>query len=342
MKISGKKTLFIIFLLLACLAGFFIIYVYLMKDKIADNLSPTNKVKAELLIFEGWLAHSLIDNAIEEFRSEGYKLIITTGIKSNKLDFCKIPMNGYLIFYPEAGLLDNEQVHPHKIDITAHSEMGGKYSSHFNFFINDSLIAEFIADEQVREYSIPWTGALREIDSLMVHFDDDYLDEGGDKNLYVKKITINNEVTIPYKYNSVYDIGRLGGSNRIINDYDSESEYTRVYFISSGIDSSEIVAVTGGKFRINKTIKSALAFKSWLETYNGKVSGINIISRGIHAKRTLLTYKCILGKSYEIGVISLANPAKKTNEINKFKEILAELINLLYYRIILLPISISN
>ncbi len=342
MKIFGKKPLFIILLLLLSFAGSVIFYIYLMQDKISKNLSRTNKVKAEVLIFEGWLPQSLIDKAIEEFRSDSYKIIVTTGIKSDELDFCKIPMNGYLIFYPEASLLKNEKEYTHKICITAHSEMGGKYSSHFSLFINDSLSAEFVADDQVREFSLQWTGALSSVDSLMIHFDDDYLDEGGDKNLYVKEITINNEITIPYKYNSVYDIGKLGGTNRIRNNYDYESELARIHFIFSGIDSSEIVAVTGNNSRINRTIKSALAFKRWLDTYEGKVGGINIISGGIHSRRTLVTYKNILDTSYEVGVISLTEPTKTMKKRDKFKEIITELINLLYYQIILPPISISN
>ncbi|GEM_PF-842857 len=342
MKIFRNKFLYITFLLLLSLTGFVIFYIYLMQDEIAKNLSRTNKVKAEIMVFEGWLPQSLIDNAIEEFRSGSYRMIVTTGIKSNELDFCKIPMNGYLIFYPEAGLLNNEKANTHKIDITAHSEMGGRYSSHFNFFINDSLSAEFIADDKEREFSLLWTGTLSSIDSLMIHFDDDYLDDGGDKNLYVKEITINNEIVIPYKYNSVYDIGRPGGTDRIRNNFDYESELTRIHFIFSGIDSPEIVAVTGNKSRINRTIQSALAFKSWLETYEGKVTGINIISGGIHSKRTLITYKSIIDASYEIGVISLTEPTKTMNKKDKFKEILGELVKLLYYRIILLPISITN
>ena len=342
MKNYKKKLIFVVPLASSFLLVAFVLCIFLFRDRIADTLARTQKIQADVLIFEGWLPESHIATVNDEFNSYGYELIVTTGIKSNELDYCKIPMNGYLIFYPTPGLFIDQEIKNHKFDILSHSEMGGKYSSHFNFFINDTLWADFIADDQERKYSIYWKGALKDIDSLMVHFDDDYLDEGGDKNLYVKEIQINDSITLGYKYNSVYDIGRLGGTNRIANNYDYESEQSRIKIIASGIHPSSIIATTGENSRINRTLQSALAFRSWLENYGGNVNGINIMSGGIHSRRTMITYKSILEKKIEIGIICLKEPASKGFPKYKFKDILSEMLNLIYYRIILIPYALNR
>jgi hypothetical protein len=340
MKPKNKNLLIYFLLVFPAILAVLVLYIFLFQERLAETLAKTEKNKADVMVFEAWVSESLVHIASEEFRTEGYKLIVVTGIESGELDFCQIPMNGYLIFYPDTSMMNNEEIRNHKIDITVHSEMGGKYSCHFNFFVNDTLLSEFVADDKERKYSVIWNGALNDIDSLMVHFDDDYLDDGGDKNLYVKEITINNDIIIPYKYNSVYDIGRIGGTNRFINNYNSESELSRIHLIKSGIDPSLLIAVTGKSSRINRTLKSALAFRSWLGSFNGNVNSINIISDGIHSRRTLITYKGILKKNIKIGIISLSEPAKGDLPKHKFKEILGETMKLIYYRIILIPYSI--
>lgn len=340
MKPSNKNLLIYILLALPSILAALVLFIFIFQDRLAEILAETKKTKADIMVFEAWVSESLVHIASDEFKTEDYKLIVVTGIESGELDFCQIPMNGYLIFYPVPGLMNDEEIRNHNIDITVHSEMGGKYSCHFNFFVNDTLLTEFIADDEERKYSLNWNGALKDIDSLMVHFDDDYLDEGGDKNLYVKEITINHEITIPYKYNSVYDIGRIGGTNRFINNYNSESELSRIHLSKSGIDPSLIIAVSGKSSRINRTLKSALAFRSWLGNYNGNVNSINIISDGIHSRRTMITYKSILKKNIEIGIISLSESATSGFPKHKFMEIISETIKLVYYRIILIPYSI--
>lgn len=340
MKPKNKKFLICFLLAFLLILAALVLSVFIFRESLADTLARTKKTKADIMVFEAWVSESLANIASDEFKTEDYKLIVVTGIESGELDFCQIPMNGYLIFYPDPSQMNDEEIRHQNIDITVHSEMGGKYSCHFSFFVNDTLLSEFIADDKEKKYSVIWNGALKDIDSLMVHFDDDYLDEGGDKNLYVKEITINDKINIPYKYNSIYDIGRIGGTNRFANNYNSESELSRLHLINSGIDPSSIMTVTGKSSRINRTLKSALAFRKWLSTYNGNVENINIISDGIHSRRTLITYKSLLKRNIEVGIISLSEPAKEGFPNYKFSEIFNETIKLIYYRIILLPYCI--
>jgi hypothetical protein len=97
-----------------------------------------------------------------------------------------------------------------------------------------------------------------------------------------------------------------------------------------------VVAVPGKRVRINRTLSSALAFRDWLKTSDIEVIGINIVTRGTHARRTLMTYNKILDKKYEIGIISLPDYREHSRKFKVLRTI-RESFGLLYYWIILIP-----
>jgi len=82
-------------------------------------------------------------------------------------------------------------------------------------------------------------------------------------------------------------------------------------------------------------LKSILAFRDWLKTSKYKVKGINIISSGPHARRTWMIYNKVLGKDYNIGIISLPD-FDNPNFLRKIVKELREFFGLVYYRIILM------
>ena len=300
-------------------------------------LEKSQKVNADLLVIEAWLPDDEIAIVKKEILQSSYDYIVTTGIESEELDFCQVAMNGYLIFYPDFSLESESESKLHMIDVVARSEMSGIYCSHFNLYINDSLVADFNADEMTRKYSVEWFGNLNEIDSLAVQFTNDYFDETGDRNLYVKEFIIDSEFIIPYQFNSVYDIGNPGGNNKIINDFKSHPERLRNKLIASGIDPSKVFAVTGKRTNINRTLNGALAFQKWLEKTNISITGINIITMSIHARRTWLTYKRVIDNSSDIGIIPLPATSEMLRDRLSRIETIAETLSLIYYWIILLP-----
>lgn len=300
-------------------------------------LSESHRVDANILIIEGWLPDVALEMTKREIDKDVYDIIFTTGVRSSELDFCLVAMNGYLIFYPEFPSDADENYENHLIGITARSKMGGVYCSHFNFYLNDSLMADFDADDKAGKYYLNWFGSLNDIDSMMVQFTNDMVDENGDRNLYVREITIDNKIIIPYQYNSVLDIGSIGGSDRIVNNYESHPQIIRNKLISRGLDSTKIVAVPAKKTHFNRTLTSALALKRCLKASGKNIKGINIISMGIHSRRTWLTYKRILDKSYQIGIISLSDSTISEYGTSEVLKNLGEALELVYYWIILLP-----
>lgn len=338
MQLKKFLKILIFFLTISfILFGILLLILFNKSSTLRSYLEKSNEVKANLLIIEAWLPDTAIEIIKSEILNDSYDLYVTAGIQSEELDYCLIAMNGYLIFYPKIKPLKEDQSKPHKIGIVARSEMGGKYSSHFNLFINDSIISDFYADEKSSRYDVEWFGKISEIDSLAVQFTNDYFDDSGDRNLYIKEFIIDDELIIPYQFNSVYDIGKPGGNNRIVNDYNSHSEMIRNKLITNGVDPSKIFAVTGKRTRINRTLNGALAFNKWLKQAEPNIVGINIITMSIHSRRTLLTYRKVLDNHVDIGVIPLPVAHDIKKERPDQSAIVLETLRLLYYWIILLP-----
>lgn len=325
-----------IILIFASASSLFLLFFILASDKIATFLSHTERTEANLLIVEGWLPDFAIDEAYNEFKSGKYDLIVITGLVTPDVEYFNMYSNGFLVFYPGTILKGDSIRKNHMIEITVHSKMGGKYSSHFNFFVNDSMVGNFVADEKVQKYNTCWKGDLRDIDSLLVHFDNDYVDEKGDINLYVKEIIIDGNYQIPYQFHSEFDMGRLDGMKREKNNYNSNAGIVRNTLINKGIDSNIVVAVAAGKTSFNRTLSTVTAFRDWRKRYNGFVKGINIISLGTHSRRTWITYKMILGNDEKIGVISVQDVRQGFSVMKRDLYVLKEFLDLLYYRFILI------
>lgn len=333
-KIFGIRISRII--ILALLLPAFILFIAILINP-EHFLGGSHRVKANVLLVEGWLTQETLEMANQELNDTGYKLIITTGIISKNLEYCRIPMNGYLIFNTKKFTNNSSGISKHSFGINARSEAGGIYLAHFKFYVNDSLINEYTTSKESVIYKAEWTGDLRNVDSVVVRFDNDLSDGKGDRNLYVKEILIDDSIRIPYQFNSVYDIGLPDGKDIEINNFYSNAELARNRLISMGIDSSRIIAVPANKVVFNRTLTSALAFRSWLKQNNTGITGINILSEGVHARRTWMTYKHILRKTTNVGIISLHENEVVSGHNHGIKAVLYEIAGLIYYSIVLLP-----
>lgn len=305
-------------------------------NRLSSYLSKSKRVNANILIVEGWLPDYALELAYKEFQRNEYEIIITSGLKFIT-DYYVLSENGYLIFYPNLkGSLSNE-VDQHIIAINAYSSLNHHSSAHFNLFVNDSLIADFYTDKQKRNYISKWEGSLAKIDSIMIQFTNDRVDDNGDLNLSIKDIIIDYKTKIHYQNNSEYDIGDLDGKRRIKNNFNSFAELARNKLLSLGIDSSIIFAVPADGVRINRTMISALALRDWLKTTDINIKGINVVSIGMHARRTWMTYYKVLNEKYKIGIVALPDVPTNTSWSCKVFKTIRETLDILYYWIILIP-----
>jgi len=333
LKYCRRKIIIILLSFIVLSGALFLTAIH----SVSDKLSKTTRVEANILLVEGWLSWDALDMAYDEFTNNEYDHIVTTGIDFILHEYYLVSMNGYLIFYPPKMISPNNEIRSHSIEIDAYGELGGENSSQFNVFINDSLISDFSADRSKRKYMVKWLGKLTDIDSIIIQFVNDEIGDYGDRNLYVKGITIDNYMTIPYQGYSEYDISELDGKRRIVNNYNSSAQLARRHLVSMGLDSSEVIAIPGERVRLNRTLSSVLAFRDWLKISGIEVKGINIVTIGTHAKRTWMTYNKILDKKYNIGIIALPDNKARDSRTYRVLNTIREVIGIIYYWFILLP-----
>jgi len=313
-------------------------YIFLKPafNYLSGYLSKSEQVKANVLIVEGWLPGYALEMAYKEFEKSKYEYVITTGLPYHD-EYYGIPENGYLIFYLKNKLFDINESRLHSIGINAFSELEGENRAHFNLYVNDSIVADFFVEKSKKKYRVDWKGNLKDIRTIYVQFTNDSIGDFGDRNLYVKEIIIDEKIVIPYQDNSEYDIGKLFGKNRIINNFNSSAQYARDRLLSMGIDSSLLISIPGNKVKINRTLTSALAFRDWLKTVNINIKGINIISMGTHTRRTWMTYNKILNEQYRIGIISLPDYNYNNSRSFRLFKTIRESLGIVYYWLILIP-----
>lgn len=327
-----KLILLLIIFLAIVVTGYFLFkpaFGYL-----SGYLSKSEQVNANILIVEGWLPDNALDLAKTEFLKKDYSFIITTGLKTPS-DFYLMSSNGKLIFNTRSFFKSSTQPGIHTIEVEAFSDLGGENRAHFNLYVNQDLVGEFLTEKRKKTFTARWNGILSTVDSVIVQYDNDMMGYFGDRNLFIKQIRIDQHITIPFLYNSEYDVINYGKKQRVINNYTSNAELARNKLMALGIDSTRIITTAGKSARINRTLTSALAFRDWLLTSNVDVKGINIISLGTHARRTWMTYNKILNEKFNIGIISVPEPVTKHSRENKLLKTVRESLGIIYYWIIL-------
>lgn len=228
---------------------------------LSGYLSKSEEVNANILLVEGWVSDAVLKIAYNEFKNNDYDYIVTTGLKIRDSYF-EMSENGYLVFYPGDQLSGISVNGPHSIEADVYSKLDGENRAHFNLYVNHSLIADAFASKHKTRVKFDYSGDLAGIDSITVQFTNDAVGYFGDRNLYVKEIIIDQKTSIPYM-NSEYDAGKLDGRRRTYNNYDSNAQRARNLLISMGMDSLKVIATSGEKVKLNRTLTSALAFHDW-------------------------------------------------------------------------------
>ena len=92
----------------------------------------------------------------------------------------------------------------------------------------------FLLKSEKNVFSLNWNGDLKEIDSIMVEFTNDFNGDFGDRNLFIKDINIDHKRTIPFLNNSAYEVTYPDGKRRIINNYISNAELAKKRLVIHG------------------------------------------------------------------------------------------------------------
>lgn len=303
---------------------------------LSQYLSKSEYIKANILIVEGWVPLSALEKAYSEYKNNDYDYIVTTGIKNNT-DYYELSPKGYLIFKAEKKFAHLVGDSLHLIEIDAFSKPGLDSRAHLRVYLNSYQIADVRPEKNKNKFQVMWKGDISRFDTVKLYFKNDNMTEYGNQSLYIKQISIDSDVTIPYLGNSVFEIIKPEGNLKIKNNFTSNAGLARNTLIAMGIDSSRVIATAGNETVINRTLTSALAFSDWLKSSGIKIEGINLITMGTHARRTWMTYNKVLNEKYKIGIISISeDPLAVPSRFSRMLKTIREAIGIIYYWIILL------
>jgi len=102
--------------------------------------------------------------------------------------------------------------------------------------------------------------------------------------------------------------GPVVGSGGYINDFYTSASVGADLLRKNGLASGSVQEVPSRVMDRDRTYGSAVALRNWLREHNMSVSGINVITEDLHARRTRLLFHEALGDKVDVGVIGIPSP----------------------------------
>jgi hypothetical protein len=279
-------------------------------------LYKNNPVAADIMIAEGWLPDYALGKCVSEFNAGDYKLLVTVGTEVPE-EF-RIHSLGSLIFNIKGSYITNLNAIVKSITINARgTDAAGEYP-HFFLYINDTLSGESYVNKKSRDYVFFTNTLISNIQTIKIEYDNDGYTKWKDRDLYVKHIKIN-DISIPaWSDIAFYDMNSRNDYRQYSPMFNNSAEYAAFILSRLGFtDSIKAIPVINTKF--SRTYSCALAFKEWYLKSSFKDNSVNIVSLGPHSRRTWMTYRRVLGKNADVGIIMVNN--EKYNKNNWWKSL---------------------
>jgi len=327
-----KNTYLIILLNVFILTSAILIALAFYKDWFESYLSVNNPVSPELLIVEGWVSDSTISLAAKEYQDKKYSGIFTSGSPIDSAYL--LSENGFLDFN-----FSSQTVLLQKNDtlsfVLKGSPVQGIYPEYL-VFINDQKIAGGITSDSWKTYQhILDSSFFAERISISFINDEHYL--GEDRNMEVKCLDLQNS-HYPARSKDVlhYRSSDYQRKHPILTNFASIAEICAHKLHLEGIPEQAIEVVASPVSDKNRTLASAIVISNYLEEHNLPYASINILSEGIHARRSWISYKFAFRKQpKEVGIICIRSNRSYNTGLQFYskKEIIKELVGIVYYKL---------
>lgn len=325
------------------LLSIFFALVFLWAKFIYFYLSPTMAVHPDVMIVEGWNPDQTLNEAVEAFRQNHYKYIITTGFPETK-GFC-MGSQGKLVFdiheaEKELGRkIISYNDGPLTVKITLRGTKVHNEYAHFRVFADSIIIGATYATKKTQTFifrnKIP-----PDISAITIEFDNDTYSAFRDRNLYVFSLSVN-DITFPVNNKAFKYYRRLSGRYIFSRQPGKTLAHEAAQrLIQKGIPDSLIIPVGSFTKYKSRTYTTATDVMKWCDAHpEYTIESITIFTSGIHARRSFLSfYKVFAQDNIPIGVVSC-----KDNDIgsdnwwksfNGIREVIYETAGVIYILLI--------
>ena len=135
--------------------------------------------------------------------------------------------------------------------------------------------------------------------------------------------------------------GPVVGTGGYINDFYTSASVGADLLKKWGLPDERLQMVPSRVMDRDRTYASAVALRNWFRAHDTAVSGINVITEDLHARRTRLLFQKAFGKDVQVGIIAVANvdyPANRWWHYSQgLKDVVSEFAAYLYARLLFFP-----
>src|SRR5947207_202140 len=133
--------------------------------------------------------------------------------------------------------------------------------------------------------------------------------------------------------------GPVEGTGGYINDYNTAASVGADLLRKNGLSNESLQMVPSRVMDRDRTYGSAVALRNWFRDHNMPVSGIDVVTEDLHARRTCLLFQKALGHNVAVGVIAVPNPDYDPRHWWRYsegvKDVFAESVAYIYARLLL-------
>lgn len=259
-------------------------------------LSINRAVTSNILIIEGWLPPEALEAAVAHYQAGAYRQVFVTGQTFPEDVFYRMAHDGALII-PLAGQTVTE------VRLEAYSTPAFDHYAEMTILLGNVVLGTVTTSATPSVYTFAPEVPLN-AEYLSIHFDNDAVDpSGGDRDLYVRRLWLNG-TEVPVRQPG----SRFVTSNRTTHVLASQADAAAHYLIEAGIPAAVVHAVTSPHQPPSRTQLAAeqLAYES--NQRGLALTSATIISQGVHARRSLLTYRRAFPEA-DLGIVALPNPS---------------------------------
>src|SRR5437867_13439926 len=135
--------------------------------------------------------------------------------------------------------------------------------------------------------------------------------------------------------------GPVEGSGGYINDYCTWASVGADLLRMNGLANGSVQMVPSRVMDRDRTYGSAVALRNWFRDHNMAVSGIDVVTEDLHARRTRLLFQKAVGKDVQVGIIAVANVDYPANRWWRYsqglKDVVSESAAYVYARLFFFP-----
>ena len=106
-------------------------------------------------------------------------------------------------------------------------------------------------------------------------------------------------------YSRIYVTGGPLENGGPLSEYRTFAELGAATLIRLGLITNAVQAVPAPAVRVDRTYASAVALKNWLHTNGSVETNFNVISFGVHSRRSRLLFEKALDKGCRVGIIAI-------------------------------------